>query len=151
MNDADEARRRSAGRATGSIVLLLLLLVGAGGWNYHRNLQLEKASENDRPYRSYAVEDLEALRAATSAELDAMRARFEAARRQRARPVGDIGSISDNVEQFENTTRASTAIRDAAARVAEREGQLAALDRELQLRAQMGQGLARHLKLLTTI
>ena len=143
--------RHAAGRAMGSLVLLLVVVAVAGGWNYHRNLQLEKASENNRPYRSYAVGDLEALRAATATELERMRSRFASAQRQRARPQGDVGSISGNVEQFQHTTRASTAIRDAAARVAEREGQLAALDRELELRSRMGEGLARHLKLLTTI
>ena len=147
----DHPRRHQAGRATGSLVLLLLVFIFAGGWNYHRNWQAEKATENDRPYRKYAVDDLESLRDAYASELAGQRAIFDSAKRRRARPLGDIGSISDNVEQFRKTTRASSAIREAAAGVVERESQITALDRELEIRSQFGEGFARHLKRLTTI
>ena len=143
--------RYRAGRATGSFVLLLLILTVAGGWNYYRNFQLEKATEGDRPFRSYAVPDLESLRDAYASELEGVRAKFDSAKRRRARPVGDVGSIAGNVRQFQNTTRASSAIREAAAGVVEREGQIEELERELALREQFGKGLARHMKLLTTI
>lgn len=143
--------RRQAGRATGSIVILLLLVSGLGGWNYHRNLQIEKQTEGVRPYKSYAVGDLESLRQAYATELDGVRVQFDAARRNRSRPSRDIGSISGNVEQFAQTTATSRSIRNAAAGVAEREGQIAELDRELELRQRFGQGMMRHLKRLTTI
>ncbi len=145
------SERHQAGRATGSIVLLLFVLLVGGGWNYHRNWQAEKASEAIRPYQDYAAKDLESLRDAYASELVGVRADFDSAKRHRARPVGDVGSIAGNVEQFQRTTRASSAIRQAAAGVAERESQLNALDRELQIRAQFGEGLALHLKRLTTI
>jgi hypothetical protein len=76
---------------------------------------------------------------------------FDSAKRRRARPVGDIGSIAGNVEQFRKTTRASSAIRAAAAGVVEGEKQITAVDRELEIRSQFGQGFARHMKRLTTI
>ena len=140
-----------AGRATGSIVLLLLLVSGLGGWNYHRNWQIEKQTEGRRPYESYAVADLEALRAAYSAELEGVRQQFDAARQKRVRPKGDVGSISGNVAQFQQTTRTSKTIRAAAANVAERENQIAELDRELEIRTRFGVGVMRHVKRLTTI
>ncbi len=143
--------RYQAGRAMGSLLLLLLVLSIAGGWNYYRNLQLEKATEINRPYRSYAVSDLESLRDAYASEQSGVRANFDSAKRRRARPVGDVGSIAGNVQQFQNTTRASSAIREAAAGVVESEGQIEALDRELEIRSQFGEGFARHLKRLTTI
>jgi hypothetical protein len=143
--------RYQAGRAMGSLLLLLLVLSIAGGWNYYRNLQLEKATEINRPYRNYAVADLESLRDAYASELKGVRANFDSAKRKRARPVGDVGSIAGNVRQFQNTTRASSAIREAAAGVVESEGQIEALDRELEIRSQFGEGFARHLKRLTTI
>jgi hypothetical protein len=143
--------RHQAGRATGSIVLLLLALTVAGGWNYHRNWQIEKASESSRPYQNYALRDLESLRDAYASELAGVRANFHAAQRKRARPVGDVGSIAGNVEQFQKTARASSAIREAAAGVAQREGQIEELDRELEIRSQFGKGFIRHAKRLTTI
>jgi predicted negative regulator of RcsB-dependent stress response len=140
-----------AGRAMASLVLLLLVLVSAGGWNYYRNLQLEKATESSRPYKGYSDEDLQSLRAAYASELAAVQAQFDSAKRRRARPSGDIGTMAGNVEQFQRTTRASTAIRDAAANVADRQAQVTELDRELEIRSQFGEGFARHLKLLTTL
>jgi len=143
--------RSQAGRATGSLLLLLLLVSGLGAWNYHRNWQIERATERDRPYSSYSVQDLEALREAYAGELEGVQARFEQAKRNRVRPQRDAGSISDNVAQFQRTTRKSAAIRDAAAGVADRQSQIAELDRELALREQFGVGIMRHVKRLTTI
>ncbi len=142
--------RHQAGRATGSLLLLLLVLGVAGGWNYHRNWQIEQATDGKRPYQSYAEQDLESLRAAYTQELQGVRADFDSARSQRARGVRDVGSIAGNVAQFQQTTRASSAIRDAAASVAERQGQIEEIDREIELRNRFGQGLARHLKRLTS-
>jgi len=144
-------QRHQAGRATGSIVLLLLVFVVAGGWNYHRNMEIEKATEGVRPYQAYSVEDLESLREAYASELTGVRAVYDTAKRNRARPVGDVGSIAGNVEQFQQATRASSAIRTAAASVVDRERQISELDRELGLRSRFGEGLDRHLKLLTSI
>lgn len=143
--------RYQAGRATGSIVLLLFVLMAAGGWNYHRNWKAEKATENSRPFQTYSAEDLESLRNAYASELAGVQANFDSAKRKRARPVGDVGSIAGNVEQFRKATRASTAIRQAAAGVAKRERQIAELDREIEIRSQLGQGFARHMKRFTTI
>ena len=143
--------RHQAGRATGSFVLLLLVLTVAGGWNYHRNLQSEQATAGDRPYEGYSLGDLESLRAAYASELQGGRANFDSARQRRARSIGDMGSIAGNVEQFQKTTHASTAIRDAAASLARSQGQIEQLDRELEIRSQFGEGLVRHIKRLTTI
>jgi len=145
------SHRSQSGRATGSIMLLLVLLSGLGAWNYHRNWQIEIETEGHRPYRSYAVADLDALREAYASELVGVRAQFDAAKRNRKRPSRELGSISDNVAQFQRTTRASSAIRDAASGVADRQAQVAELDRELDIRTRFGVGLMRHVKRLTTI
>lgn len=143
--------RRTEGRATGSILLLICILIGAGGWNYHRNLQIEKETEGARPYERYAVKDLEALRQAYSSELAGVQAQFESAQRKRVRPKRDAGSMTDNVEQFQATTQTSQAIRRAAASLSERQSEIAELDRELEIRTRFGVGLMRHVKRLTTI
>ena len=136
--------RATAGHATGTLLLLLVLLLGFGGWNYHRNWQIEKQTEGHRPYQSYAEADLETLRDAYRAELEGVRAQFDAAKRKRVRPSRDLGTISDNVTQFQRTARTSHAIRDAAASVAERQRQVAELDREIEIRSRFGVGLMRH-------
>jgi hypothetical protein len=143
--------RHQAGRATGSFVLLLFVVTVAGGLNYSRNLQSEKATADDRPYEGYSLGDLESLRAAYASELQGVRADFDSAKQRRARSVGDMGSLAGNVEQFQKTTRASTTIRNAAASLARSQDQIEQLDRELEIRSQFGEGLARHIKRLTTI
>ena len=87
------------GRATGSRVLLLLVLAGGGGWNYHRNGQIEQATEGARPYRGYAVQDLEKLREAYASELNGVRAEFDSAKRNRARAVRDGAVIQQAVDR----------------------------------------------------
>jgi len=146
-----ERERGRAGFALGSLLLLMLLLVGLGGWNYHRNWQREQVVEEPRPYESYAVEDLRALRTAYSTELEVLQARFEEARRRRVRPTGDRGSIGENLAQFDETSRISTSIRDAAADVVARKDQISQLDRELELRARLGGGLMKHVERLVSI
>jgi len=151
QGDLAMSHRFQSGRATGAILLLLALLSGLGAWNYHRNWQIEKESERSRPYQSYAIADLDALKEAYRSELGGVRAKFDAAKRNRIRPRRDIGSISDHVAQFQQTTRASSAIREAAGGVADREAQIAELDREIEVRTRFGVGLMRHVKRLTTI
>lgn len=143
-------RRRIAGGTTSSLLLLLVLLVGAGAFNYHRNYQRERAGERGRPYASYSVREVQLLRDAAGSELAAAKARFERAQRGRAGNARDRGSLGDNARQFARTTRASEAIRSAAADVAEHEGLVGALDQELAARSALGAGMDRHLKRLTT-
>lgn len=147
----NRSSRRQSGKALGSIVLLLLLASGIGAWNYRRNLALEAQQEGHRPYAGYATEDLESLRAAYSAELTGSEARFAQAQQQRVRPQGDKGSISGNVAQFEQTARNSQRIRRAAAGVANRQNEIDALDKELQLRADKADLVALHVRRLTSL
>ena len=55
-------RRRIAGNTTSSLLLLLVALLGLGAWNYYRNYQLERASEQGRPYSGYSTREVELLR-----------------------------------------------------------------------------------------
>jgi len=143
--------RFRAGGALASAVALLLVVAAAGAWNYHRNLQIELQSEGPRPYKGYAQTDVETLRSAYATDLEGVRGQLVHARQQRGQISRHNGSIAGNVEQFAQTTRTSTAIRDATADVAERERRLAELDRELEMRSRFGKGMARHLKRLTAI
>ena len=144
------ARRRITGNTTGSLALLLVVLLGLGAWNYHRNYRLELASAHGRPYSGYTHQEVSLLRDAVAAELEASRARFERARGNRMRGSSDLGSVGDNAAQFNRTTRASNAIRDAASEVAAQEANLATLDAELAQRSGSADGAALHLRRLTS-
>ena len=113
--------------------------------------EIERQSEGHRPYESYSTEDIQALRAAFESELAGSEARFEAVKRQRSRPKGDLGSVSANVAQFAQTAQTSRVIRRAAADVAEQQNEIGELDRELMRRANLREGLMRHVRRLTTI
>ena len=91
------SQRREAGQASGSLVLLLVILCVGGAFNYHRNLQRERDSERIRPYKAYAVADLEALREAYRAELESSRRSFQSAQRARAGTARDAGSVGRNI------------------------------------------------------
>ena len=143
-------RRRIAGNTTTMLLMLLVILMGAGAWNYHRNYQLERTRERGRPYSGYSTREVELLRDAVAGELEAARARFEAAKGRRMRSARDQGSVADNARQFSRTARASHSIRDAAGEVAEQESAKSALDEELAVRSSTGAGTALHLRRLTS-
>jgi hypothetical protein len=143
--------RLRAGNATAGAIVLLLIMSGAGAWNYQRNLQIERSTDSARPYQSYASADLEALRNAYASELESVQADLAHSKSRRGQVSRNNGSIAKNVEQFAQTAVTSSAIRQAAANVAERQSQIAELDTELELRERFGQGMVRHLKLLLKI
>ncbi|MBY0400676.1 hypothetical protein K2X89_10295 [Myxococcota bacterium] len=118
-------RRRKAGSTTSTMALVLVLLVGAGAWNYHRNVRQERAGESGRPYAGYSVREVQLLREAAGTELVSARARVAKA-------------------------RSRNAILDAELDLSEHERLAATLDRELAARAELGAGMARHVKRLTT-
>jgi len=142
--------RRRSGRTVTSLLVLLVLLLGAGGANYVRNMQAEQADATPRPFESYATGDLEALRSAYAAEVEAFQKRYDAqaARRQRA---SGSGLMDQRVREFEQIQQTSTKLRELRADVAEREARLRELDAEIAARAGRVQGLALHLERLLTI
>lgn len=143
-------RRRTAGNTTTTLVLLLSILVGAGAWNYLRNVQLERESKLGRAYSGYSTREVELLRDAVAGELEASRVRFERAKNRRMGFARDQGSLAANARQLDRTARASDAIQDAASTLAENQSLKSALDEELALRSQRGTGTALHLKRLTS-
>ncbi len=142
--------RRIAGNSTVTLALLLLVLLGAGAWNYQRNYRLERASELGRAYSGYSTHEVELLRDAVASELATARVRFDRAKRNRAGSARDRGTLAGNAAQFNRTARASDSIGNAASDVAERESLKAALDQELALRTGSSAGMALHLQRLTT-
>jgi hypothetical protein len=135
------------------VALLAALLAGlavAGGWNYQRNVQLERAEQGKRPFSGYADADLRALADAYRAEAETLRKRYEATRSARPEARRRV-FVSDGVREFERVQRHAERSRDAAADLAEREARLSDIEKELATRAELGSGFELHLRRLTRI
>jgi hypothetical protein len=118
-----------------ALMLLLAVLVGAGAWNYHRNLKLEAAEP--RPYASYSRTDLEALQAAYQAEVDRHTARYRQASGKKVSVRGG-GYIGDQVEEFERVQKISQGKRDIASDFAKNQVRLDSVTAEITRRVNEG-------------
>lgn len=141
---------RGNGSSVGKLLVLLGVLVAAGGYNYHRNLELEAAQEGPRPYESYSEADLQALLEAYRSEAEALERRYEAARRQR---VGEQrgGLLDENIRAFETAWKQGAATREIGGQVAMRQAAIRDLEEELARRESQRDVMALHLKRLLTI
>jgi hypothetical protein len=137
------------GSKLGATLLMLIVLGGAGGFNYYRNMQAEQQDEKPRPLSGYDDAGLAALADAYRTEIEALQAR-RAMARSAADPAAAKGAfIGDNVKQFERVQKSSQALRDLLGEIAERQGRLAEIEREQQYRARSaGSGMALHLQRL---
>lgn len=138
-------------RGEGSSKMLLLVLIGligAGGYNYHRNFTAETAVP--RPYKGYSVEDLEALRGAYENQSAAVQERYEQARNVRA--SGSRGGLIDeNVRAFEEAQRRSTRSRSLGQALSMNQAAVSEIETELSLRQAEADVVKLHLKRLLTI
>jgi len=135
----------------GNLKLLLVVMValgGAGGWNYHRNLSAE--SETPRPYRSYADADLEALIQAYEGETHSLEKRYDSAKQLRGES-GKKGHFDDQVREFERVQAISTRSRNAGAKLSVSEAELAQLVAEREQRARDADPFQLFLRRLLTI
>ncbi len=107
--------RAQAGNGVAGLFLILLLVVGVGAFNYHQNLQAE--AEEDRPYRGYSDEELEALLGAYQGRKDAQSARYEASAGRRVNAQGKA-YFDEQVQEFER-------VQDVHRRAAVRRNELA--------------------------
>jgi hypothetical protein len=138
--------KRDAGATRlGTLLVLLLLLGGAGGWNYHRNLQAERAEP--RPYRGLAEADLEALGEALEAELDAYTRRYESATGRRV-DVREGGLLAENVQQFERVQAHSRDTRELGQQLSQTQGSLGRVRQEQRKREEERDRLRLHLRRL---
>jgi hypothetical protein len=139
----------SGGRGALIPLLALLVLLGGGGaWNYHRNL--ERESQEDRPFRSYAEADLDKLLAAY--EQEQARAARRAGATRRAEPKAAAGQlVGEGVREFERVQRASQRVRAANGDVAEYDLMVERIQRELSRRDQERDRVALFIRRVTTI
>ncbi len=142
--------RRSEGKAVLGLAALLAVLVAAGGGNYVRNMKAEEASEAQRPFHSYELDDLTALRAAYEAEVASLQRRYDAARAGRKRG-GSHAMMDEAVADFERVRAQSDGLRELGTQIAEREARIRDIDAELAARNEIGEGWDAHLRRLTRI
>jgi len=126
--------RRRQGRAMTRVLLALFVaLVGAGAYNYQRNLKLEQEREAKRPLHGYAKADLEKLAAAYRQEIAKLTARYEAAKASRS-GVRSHELLGEQAKEFERVTKESDGVREVGAVLSEREAALRDVEDELHQR-----------------
>jgi len=140
--------RGSSGRALLGALVLLLVLGGAGAWNYRRNLAAEEALP--RPWESYASADLEAMKKAYRQEIESYSKAWEAARRQRVE-VRDRDLVGDAAREFDRVQDRTRRVRELRRELAERQAALEEIEEELRLRGELGVGWKLHWQRLTRL
>jgi hypothetical protein len=137
------------GAATSPALLLLFAVaIGIAGWNYHRNLEAERAEL--RPYRGYAEADLDALVEAYSAHSEASEARWEATSERRA-AVREKAYLDEKVAEFERVQAVARGTRETRQRWAEAQATLSEIEKEKRRRAAERDAWRVHLRRLTTV
>jgi len=144
---APRGRARNRGLSTLPVVLLLALLAG-GAYNYQRNWQAE--ARIPRPYETYSVADLEALRAAYQAENAAVERQYESARGGAGEPRR-AGMLDENIAAFEAAQRHSTASRSLGVKLSLQQTATGEIEAELERRKEEANPLQIHLKRLLTL
>jgi hypothetical protein len=120
---------------TGMLLLLLVALVGVGGWNYHRNAAKEK-SVAPSAYAGVADADLDVLIAAYQSEIAALEAKGGPSRAR----VRETGNLGDGARELARVQRASRRVRESNYEIYERKGALEALEAEKARRRANGGG-----------
>lgn len=144
------ARMRREGQASvGLLLVIVLVAVAAGAWNYRRNLAAEQAERAQRPLAGYATADLESLAEAYRAEVDQLASRYDSARGQRV-DAADRGFFGEQIDEYERVRRQSDRRRDAGADLGQTEAALRDVEVELRARgSEGGSAWSLHLRRLT--
>ncbi len=120
----------ASGAKGGPLLISLLILCGALGWNYTRNANAE--SVESRPYRSYSDTELEQLKSAQESEAK----RRDAIYRKGVRKVTvrDRSLLGDRVDEFERVRSISAQQRALVNDVAESQASIALIETEQAVR-----------------
>jgi hypothetical protein len=132
----------------GAVLVVLLALGAAGGWNYHRNYEAEVAERGPSSFSGYSSESLEALRVAYQIEIDGVAGEYQALKSKRTQ-VRAVSGVGDGVKQFEKVQRSANRLRDVTTGLAANEARVRDIDKELRYRNDTAGGFAVHFKRLT--
>ena len=100
---------------SGQILILLVILCTAGGWNYHRNTLIEDAVP--RPYQGYSDEELHQLMSAYQDEVEVQMAVYRKATAGKKLKVQDGGLMEERIDEFERVQRLSKQRQERAYKV----------------------------------
>ena len=124
------------------MLLLLLVLGSALGFNYARNYRIDREDEkHSRPFAKYSTENLATIADGYRIELGAAEKRQLGGRVK----TRDLYHFGDKVKEFERVQSETRRVRDRAIAVAEIRETLAKLEAEQERRASGGMGLTTHL------
>jgi hypothetical protein len=147
------AKRKSKGGGIGGALPLLVMLAvmaGVGGWNYHRNLVLETEQAGSRPFEGYSDTALVDLAAAYREQAEMLERKYKASLETR-RGVRDRGGlIMEKISEFDRVQKIGSSIRVATSHVADSEARLREIQDEQAWRRNESQW-SLHLKRLTNI
>ena len=115
------------------LLLLLAIVGGAGGWNYHQNLEAEKRVY--RPYRGYSEADLQTLEDAYSGHTALTNKRYQKTVSKRA-DARSMPLLGEQVREFERVQGIARQKRDARDRLADSQATLQLIEQETRKRAQ---------------
>jgi hypothetical protein len=137
-----------AGGGVVALLLLLAILVGAGAWNYRRNVMVE--DDGYRPYRGYTDEAIEQLIEAYEGQHEQRSQRFEAAAGRTVEVEGKP-YFGGQVREFERVQRLSQSKRALRDEIAESQTSLKLLKEEAAKRARERQKLRLFFERLFTV
>ena len=141
-------RRLEAGNSLIALLLLLAILVGAGAWNYRRNVAVEE--DDYRPYRGYTDEAIEQLIDADEDQHESSSKRWETAAGRDVKVQGK-GYFGEQVQEFERVQRISSNTRALRDKLAESQTSLKLLLEEQSKRARERQKLKLFFERLLTV
>jgi hypothetical protein len=143
-------RRRQAGFSNVA-ALALLVLLGAGVWNYFQSYRDDTENPRSRPFESYSTPDLISLQEAYAGQTERNREAAVREQKTRGKPQRASGSphrLSDRVKILEEQQAAAGALRNARADFAESEARLGEVEAELQRRSELLSPLRIHMERL---
>jgi predicted negative regulator of RcsB-dependent stress response len=143
-------RKRQAGGTLMLVLVAIVAIAGAGGWNYHRNVEAEAQRNAARPLSGYSTSDLEALADAYRQELSGQKGRSKGGSQTRA-VAKDRAYFDEQVQEFEKVQKQAAAQRQADAAVGSvGDVDLQRVEEELRARGGAESDLDRHLRRLLT-
>jgi hypothetical protein len=131
----------------GTIAILLAILSGLGAYNYHRNLEAERAERGNPPFAAYDDASLTALMEAYEGEITSIEGRYGALRDSRV-AVRDTHLVGDGVREFERVQARVRKQRAVSEELGTREARVAEIREEQAHRERMARGWVVHVERL---